>query len=199
MQQNDCANPRERRCRLGDFDAELEQLAMDLGGSPQWVLEAHSSDQERHFSGNPRPAPRRTGPPSPVGGKALSMPPHDSFGPDDRYRVKNARPMPVKPNEQHAVYPAKMQSTTLPPPLKNIELMAQYRSGQSLFPGNEILPAETEGPQRRPKSFWSSLGDRHSHADARQIGAILRESGKFPETADCVVGPGGLEPPTRPL
>jgi hypothetical protein len=36
-----------------------------------------------------------------------------------------------------------MQATTLPPPLKNIELMAQYRSGQSLFPGNEILPAET--------------------------------------------------------
>jgi hypothetical protein len=56
MQQNDCANPRERRCRLGNYDAELEQLSMDLGGSPQWVLEAHSSDQERHFSGNPRPA-----------------------------------------------------------------------------------------------------------------------------------------------
>jgi hypothetical protein len=73
-------------------DTELEQLAMDLGGSPQWVLEAHSSDQERHFSGNPRPAPRRTGPLSPVGGKALSMPPHDSFGLDHRYASDDAAP-----------------------------------------------------------------------------------------------------------
>jgi hypothetical protein len=34
---------------LGDFDAELEQLTMDLGGAPQWVLKAHSSDQVAHL------------------------------------------------------------------------------------------------------------------------------------------------------
>jgi hypothetical protein len=81
-----------RTLESADVDWATSMLAMDLGGSPQWVLEAHSSDQERHFSGNPRPAPRRTGPPSPVGGKALSMPPHDSFGPDDRYASDDAAP-----------------------------------------------------------------------------------------------------------
>jgi hypothetical protein len=84
--------------------------------------------QVPHFFGNPRPAPRRTGPPSPIGGKALSMPPHDSFGPDNRYRVKNARPMTIKPDERRAVYPTKMQSTTLPRLLENIELMSQYHN-----------------------------------------------------------------------
>jgi hypothetical protein len=54
------------------------------------------------------------------------MPSHDGFGPDDHYGVKNARPMTIKPDEQRAVYPTKLQSTMLPTPLKNIELMSQY-------------------------------------------------------------------------
>lgn len=31
--------------RLGDFEAELEQLAMDAGRAPQGILVAHSSDE----------------------------------------------------------------------------------------------------------------------------------------------------------
>ena len=54
------------------------------------------------------------------------MPPHHSFGPDNHYRVKNARPPTVKPDEQRAVYPTKMQPTTLLPLLKDVELMSQY-------------------------------------------------------------------------
>jgi hypothetical protein len=54
------------------------------------------------------------------------VPPHDSFGPDNRYRVKNARPMTIKPDEKRAVHPTKMQSTMLRPTLKNIELMSVY-------------------------------------------------------------------------
>jgi hypothetical protein len=34
---------------LGDLDAELEQLAMDLGSAPQRVLKTHSSDQIAHL------------------------------------------------------------------------------------------------------------------------------------------------------
>ena len=34
--------------------------------------------------------------------------------------------MTIKPDEQRAVHPTKMQSTTLPPPLKNVELMSEY-------------------------------------------------------------------------
>jgi len=34
---------------LGDLDAELEQLAMDLGGAPQRILKTHSSGQVAHL------------------------------------------------------------------------------------------------------------------------------------------------------
>src|SRR6202035_345224 len=73
MQQNDCANPRERRCRLDDFDAELEQIAMDLGGSPQWVLEAHMSDPRFE---NRRPCANRasTSPPASTAPAAPATP-----------------------------------------------------------------------------------------------------------------------------
>jgi hypothetical protein len=37
----------DRNCGLGDLDAELEQLAMDLGGAPK--LGSHSSDQVAHL------------------------------------------------------------------------------------------------------------------------------------------------------
>ena len=52
------------------------------------------------------------------------MPPHDSLGPDNGYGVKNARPLTIKPDEQRAIYPTKMQPTTLPPLLKDVELMS---------------------------------------------------------------------------
>src|SRR5215475_13322990 len=46
---------------------------MDLGGAPQWVLKAHSSDQVAHLLGDPRSATRRTRLPSPVSGKTHAM------------------------------------------------------------------------------------------------------------------------------
>src|ERR1700730_2001205 len=58
-----------------------------------------TQDKRRHIGGvkvaylfaDPRSAPERTGLPSPVSGKAHSMPTHDSLWPDDGYGVKNAR------------------------------------------------------------------------------------------------------------
>ena|SRR6516225_9788971 len=67
----------DRNCGLGDLDGELEQLAMDLGGAPQWVLKAHSSDQVAHLLGDPRSATGRTRLPSEVSGKTHAMPTQD--------------------------------------------------------------------------------------------------------------------------
>jgi hypothetical protein len=47
----------DRNRGLGDLDAEFEQLAMDLGGAPERVLKAHSSDQVAHLFGDPWSAP----------------------------------------------------------------------------------------------------------------------------------------------
>jgi hypothetical protein len=89
----------------GYLDAQFEQLAMDLGSAPERVLKAHSSDQVAHLFADPRSAPERTGFPPPISGKTHSMPTHDSFGPDDRYGVKNARAATIEPDEQSAVGP----------------------------------------------------------------------------------------------
>src|SRR5262249_29475734 len=79
----------DRNRGLGDLDADLKQPTMDLGGAPQRVLKAHSSDQFASLFGDPRPAPVKTRLPPPVSGKTHSMPTQDGLGPDDGYGVKN--------------------------------------------------------------------------------------------------------------
>jgi hypothetical protein len=72
---------------------------MHLGGAPDRVLKAHSSDQIPHLFGDPRPAPGRARLPSPVSDKTPSMPTQDRLGPDDGYGIKNARATTIEPNE----------------------------------------------------------------------------------------------------
>jgi hypothetical protein len=116
----------DRNRGLGDLDAELEQLAMDLGSAPQRVLKAHSSDEIAHLFADLRSAPGRTGLPSPVSGKTHSMPTHDGLRPDDGYGIKDARAATVEPNEQGTVGPTQMHSTWHALP-QNIELMPQHQ------------------------------------------------------------------------
>jgi len=84
----------DRNRGLRDIDAQFEQLAVDPGSAPQRVLNAYSSDQVAHLFANSWPAAAPTGFPSPVCGKAHSMPPHNRLRPDDGYGVKNAREAP---------------------------------------------------------------------------------------------------------
>ena len=99
----------DRNRGLGDLDAEFEQFAVNLGSAPERVLKTHSSDQVAHLLGDPWPAPGRAGFPSPVAGKTLAMPAHDSLGPDDAQGIKNARVATIEPDEQRAVDPTQMQ------------------------------------------------------------------------------------------
>src|SRR6516225_3870390 len=81
--------------RLGDRDAEFEQSS------------------------------GRAGFPSPVAGKTLAMPAHDSLRPDDAHGIKNARVATIEPDEQGAVDPTQMQSTARHALLQDVELMPQ--------------------------------------------------------------------------
>src|SRR5262249_19668109 len=76
------ADPGAVPCRRKPWTAR-PRCAMNLGSAPQRVLKTHFSDQLAHLFGDLRPAPRRTGFPSPVAGKTLAMPAHDSLGPED--------------------------------------------------------------------------------------------------------------------
>src|SRR5258707_6533219 len=73
----------DRNRGLGDLDAKLEQLAMDLGSAPQRVLKTHSSDEIEHLFADLRSAPERRGFPPPVAAKTRSIPTHNGLGPDD--------------------------------------------------------------------------------------------------------------------
>src|SRR5258708_30197435 len=101
----------DRNRGLGDLDAELEQLAMDLGGAPQGVFKTHSSDQVTHVFADLRPVSERTGLPSPVSGKALSVPTHNGLRPHDGYSAKDARAAAQEPNEHRTGCPTATEST----------------------------------------------------------------------------------------
>jgi hypothetical protein len=116
----------DRNRGLRDIDGQFEQLAVDLGSTPQRVLNTHSSDPIAHLFADPWPATARAGFPSPLRGEAHSMPTHYSLGPDDGYGVKNARTATIEPNEQGAVGPTQMQSAWCAL-LQDIELMPQYQ------------------------------------------------------------------------
>src|SRR5471030_1968594 len=113
-----------RHRRLGNLDAELEQLTMDLGRSPERVLKAHSSDQVANLPIDPRSATEWTGLPSPVSGEPHSVPAHDRLGPDNGYGVQGARKAAIKPNEQNPIGPTQIQSTWRAQS-KHVQLMTQ--------------------------------------------------------------------------
>jgi hypothetical protein len=112
---------------LGNGDADLEQLTMDLGCAPERILKTHSADKVAHLFSDPRSATERTRLPPPVSGKARSVPTHNRLGPDEGYGIKDARKATIEPNEQGAVGPAQIQSTWCALS-KHVQLMTQNQN-----------------------------------------------------------------------
>src|ERR1019366_2900799 len=97
-----------RDCRLGDVEAELQKLAVDMRRTPERVLEAHSSDKAAHLFVDRRSATERAGFPSPERTEAFAMPTHDRFGLLNRYGVKDARKAAIEPYKQSAIDPGQI-------------------------------------------------------------------------------------------
>src|SRR5882762_4987223 len=72
---------------LRDHEAELQHLAMDLGGSPVRVLLGQSSDQPPNLLGDLRSAATGTGSPTPVQPEAGTVPADDGLGLHDDEHV----------------------------------------------------------------------------------------------------------------
>src|SRR5262249_47840362 len=85
--------------RFGDFNAELEQLAMDPRRAPQPIGLAHLPDQVPDLSRDLRTAASGSGLPAPEGPETPSMPANHGLWPDDRDGVQHARAEAIEPDE----------------------------------------------------------------------------------------------------
>jgi hypothetical protein len=77
------------------------------------------------------------------------MPAQDGRGPDDGYSVKDARTATIEPDEQSAIDPPQMRSTSRA--VQNIELMPQHQNlGFQLLSRLDAAAqqAEEQEPQR---------------------------------------------------
>src|ERR1700681_399001 len=97
-----------RDCRLGDVEAELEKLTVDVRCTPEQILEPHSSNKIAHLFVDLRSAAAGTGFPSPEHSEAFVMPSNNRLRPYDRYGVEDARKAAIKPNEHCAISPVQI-------------------------------------------------------------------------------------------
>ena len=89
---------------LTDFDSELEQLAVDVGRTPELILATHAPNQIPHLTGNNRSsysAPSHF--PGPKQAKSLPMPRDHRLRPDDRESRAPVVEDPGKKNPQQPV------------------------------------------------------------------------------------------------
>ena len=66
--------------RLRDLNSKLEQFAMKTWGAPEWIRQAHFTDQPTEFLCNPRAASRVIRLPTPIDAEALTMPSNNLCG-----------------------------------------------------------------------------------------------------------------------
>src|SRR5438132_10334479 len=93
---------------LSDFKAEFEQLAMDTGGAPQWIVNAHPPDQRAQVRVDLRSASKGARFPTPVMAKAGPMPTYrsdDSDGPEHRWKP------PIQQDQEQAIPICELDAT----------------------------------------------------------------------------------------
>src|SRR5450759_1121075 len=140
--------------RLGDFEPELEQFAVDTRRAPKRILHAHPLDQITQAPidlGTPCPISR---PPPPKHLEASAMPPQDGLRLKHVSRITQARPELGHPYEQRAI--TAMQSKTRRcPPQSNVELMAkkQVLSLKSAPRLKQVDDEHSERAQNRKNRF----------------------------------------------
>src|SRR5215831_11770831 len=108
---------------LGEHEAELLQLAVDLRRAPAEVLLRQAPNQKANFLTDRRPAATRPGFPAPIQPETSSMPADDRFGLDDYQRILPVRPSRPQDRPEEPIQRA--QRPPGPPPLQNSHLLAK--------------------------------------------------------------------------
>src|SRR5271155_4620173 len=85
--------------RLGDLEAELEQLTMNTRRAPECVRTAHLANERAQLSRDLRSANTVAGSPAPIRPKPSTVPANDGLRPDNRNHLKDGRKPAIKPNK----------------------------------------------------------------------------------------------------
>src|SRR4030081_3517282 len=85
--------------RLGDLEAELEQLTMNTRRAPQGVRTAHLANERAQLSRDLRSANTVAGSRAPIRPEPSTVPANDGLRPDDRNHLKDGRKPPIEPNK----------------------------------------------------------------------------------------------------
>src|SRR4030081_2924376 len=85
--------------RLGDLEAELEQLTMNTRRAPQGVRTAHLANERAQLSRDLRPANTVAVSPAPIRPEPSTVPANDGLRPDNRNHLKDGRNPPIEPNK----------------------------------------------------------------------------------------------------
>src|SRR4030081_552888 len=109
--------------RLGDLEAELEQLTMNTRRAPQGVRTAHLANERAQLSRDLRSANTVAGSPAPIRPKPSTVPANDGLRPDDR-NLKDGRKPPIEPNKSKTIRIVEVRSLRRSP-AKHIELLPQ--------------------------------------------------------------------------
>src|SRR6201988_964617 len=86
--------------RLGDLEAELEQLTMNPRRAPQRVRTAHLANERAQFSRDLRSANTVAGSPAPIRPKPSTVPANDGLRPDDHNHLKDGRKPAIEPTNR---------------------------------------------------------------------------------------------------
>src|SRR5512144_2474770 len=88
------------------MEAQLQQLAVNTGCSPRWVLGSHAKDQRPNFLAHRLSADDLPGSaePSPIQAKTSPMPLHHSSWRDQNKRRSPSRPEPSEKNPEKLVH-----------------------------------------------------------------------------------------------
>src|SRR5882672_909571 len=88
-----------RDSRLGDLEAELEQLTMNTRRAPKCVRTAHLGNERAQLSRDLRSANTVAGSPAPIRPKPSTVPANDGLRPHDRNHLKDGRKPAIEPNK----------------------------------------------------------------------------------------------------
>jgi hypothetical protein len=108
--------------RLGDLEAELEQLTMNTRRAPKCVRTAHLANERAQLSRDLGSANTVAGSKAPIRPKPGTVPANDGLRPDNRNQLKDGGKPAIEPNKEKTIRSVEVRSLRHSP-AKHIDLL----------------------------------------------------------------------------